>query len=72
MIGIFPYSEIRHLLARDKKTGYWQVCPEVMQWLEENDIIVREECFGLKDGTRRYGITFTNEIDHMAFKLRWA
>lgn len=66
------YAEILSLFQWNEEDRRWLISLEVTKWLEENNINVKEECFKLQNGRCEYGLCFTNEIDHMAFKLRWA
>lgn len=73
MIPYILYSEILHIFETPP-SGQWKLSNEVVDWFNENDIIVTEERFkitSISSKSKEYGLLFRNEIDFMAFKLRW-
>ena len=71
MIPGILYSQIQHLFEQDLNTGYWHVSYEVMDWLEDNAIPVKEQEFKTNDDSRQFGLLFETAEDIMAFTLRW-
>jgi len=65
------YREVLHLLEQDQDTYHWSLCKEFINWLDENDIKITEKQFKIQSGHKEYGLLFENEIDFIAFKLRW-
>ncbi len=70
ILGIL-YSQIQYLFEQDPNTGYWHVSYEVMDWLGDNDIPVKEQEFKTNDDSRQFGLLFETAEDVIAFILRW-
>ena len=74
MIPYILYSEILHIFETPP-SGTWKLSDGVVDWLYENDIEITEKQFMTSSldgsGGREHGILFMNDIDLMAFKLRW-
>ena len=72
------YSEILHLFLKPPSRS-WYLSEEVVDWMDENDIKVTEREFMTASiggsgggGGSEHGMLFKNDIDLMAFKLRWS
>lgn len=65
------YATIFHLFEENDTNGKYQLSSEVMQWFDDNNIEVEEVRFRVPSSSSQYGLKFLNDVDHMAFKLRW-
>ena len=71
MIRGILYSEMFHLFEQDPKTLRWNLSVELVDWLEENNIHVKEQEFIIENSSNQFGLSFETDENVMAFKLRW-
>lgn len=71
MIPGVLYSELFHLMEHNPENNSWRVLDEVMDWLTENHVNIKEQEFTFTDNSRGFGLLFESDEDVMAFKLRW-
>lgn len=71
MVRGILYSELHHLMEQQLVTGHWHLSNEFMEWLEENNIHVKEQEFIVENSINLFGLLFETDEDVMAVRLRW-
>ncbi len=71
MIRGILYSEMFYLFEQNSETLRWNLSVEILDWLKENNIHVKEQEFIIENSSNQFGLLFETDACVMAFKLRW-